>query len=276
MFTIEEYISKRKHEDNLNEFDKKKRIENIKSCIDYIFEYYNNYIEINNIDDGTVLNNEKIEKYRKYVSNYNEEVQEWLISIFNKHENNMNIIIRHVLEKNELFLLYNTDAEFRNESYECYSKLVKKYPYLKSDTEKLFQFIKDYHRLESNEEIEIPYFSDKITKWIRDTKETYGVNVIVFVYGYMNKFLNEEDKWPRTYKKKIKNNSYSDEWHYEYDYKKKRNLFNIDLLYPKISNKPFIKGKKQYLEILMMHYWIGDEDKEYFEEYLNKVLGDNQ
>lgn len=92
----------------------------------------------------------------------------------------------------------------------------------------------------------------------------------------MNKFLNEEDKWPRTYKKKIKNNSYSDEWHYEYDYKKKRNLFNIDLLYPKISNKPFIKGKKQYLEILMMHYWIGDEDKEYFEEYLNKVLGDNQ
>ncbi|CDH91611.1 hypothetical protein CB17B2622 [Clostridium botulinum B str. Eklund 17B (NRP)] len=72
MFTIEEYISKRKHEDNLNEFDKKKRIENIKSCIDYIFEYYNNYIEINNIDDGTVLNNEKIEKYRKYVSNYNE------------------------------------------------------------------------------------------------------------------------------------------------------------------------------------------------------------
>lgn len=47
MFTIEEYISKRKKEDNLNEFNKDKRIDNIKSCIDYIFEYYNNYLEIN-------------------------------------------------------------------------------------------------------------------------------------------------------------------------------------------------------------------------------------
>lgn len=30
MFTIEEYIAKRKEEDNLNEFNKEKKIENIK------------------------------------------------------------------------------------------------------------------------------------------------------------------------------------------------------------------------------------------------------
>ncbi|WP_252224500.1 MULTISPECIES: hypothetical protein [unclassified Clostridium] len=83
-------------------------------------------------------------------------------------------------------------------------KVSKKYPYLKSETEKLFQFIKDYQRVESNEEIDLPNFSDKMTKWISDTKETYGVNVIAFIYGYMNKFLNEEDKWPRIYKKKVK------------------------------------------------------------------------
>lgn len=44
MFTIEEYIAKRKEEDNLNEFNKEKKIENIKSCIDYVFEYYIYYI----------------------------------------------------------------------------------------------------------------------------------------------------------------------------------------------------------------------------------------
>lgn len=273
MFTIEEYIAKRKKEDNLNEFNKEKRIDNIKSCIDYIFEYYNNYLEINKIDERTVLNNEKIKKFRKYVSDYNEEVKEWLINIFDKYENNMNVIIKHTIQDNKLFLLYNTDAEFRNQSYECYSKLIKKYPYLKSEAEMIFLFIKDYHRVISNEEINVPNFSDKMSKWIIGTKETYGVNIIAFIDNYMWRFFDEEDRWPRSHKKKVQN-SYNDKWHYEYDYKKKNNLFNLDLLYPKISNKPFIKGKKQYLEVLMMDYWIGREDEEYFQEYLNKVFGE--
>lgn len=156
MFTIEEYIAKRKKEDNLNEFNKEKRIENIKSCIDYIFEYYNNYLEINKIDERTVLNYEKAEKYRKSISSHSEEVQEWLTDIYDKHENCMNIIIKNILKKNDLFLIYNTTAEFRNESYECYSKLIKKYSYLKGETEMLFQFIKDYHRVASSEDFNVP------------------------------------------------------------------------------------------------------------------------
>ncbi|WP_160687497.1 hypothetical protein [Clostridium sp. C2-6-12] len=274
MFTIEEYIAKRKKEDNLNEFNKEKRIDNIKGCIDYIFEYYNNYLEINKIDENTVLNNEKIEKYHKYVSDYNQEVQDWLVDIFDEYENNMNVIIKHTIKSNKLFWLYNTDAEFRNQSYESYSKLIKKYTYLKTQTEMLFKFIKDYHRVINNEQINIPSFSDKITKWIIDTKETYGINIVAFVHDYMGDFFFEEDKWPRSHKKKIKDSD-NDEWHYEYDYKRKSNLFNLDLLYPKISDKPFIKGKKQYLEVLMMHYWIEGEDDEYFQEYLNKVLDED-
>lgn len=34
-----------------------------------------------------------------------------------------------------LYLLYNTDVESRKESYDCHSKLIKKYPYLKNETE---------------------------------------------------------------------------------------------------------------------------------------------
>lgn len=274
MFTIEEYIAKRKKEDNLNEFNKEKRIENIKSCIDYIFEYYNNYLEINKIDENTVLNNEKIEKYRKYVSDYNEEVQDWLVDIFEEYENNMNVIIKHTIKDNKLFWLYSTDAEFRNQSYESYSKLIKKYTYLKTQTEMLFKFIKDYHRVINNEQINVPSFSDKMTKWIIDTRETYGINIVAFVHDYMGNFFFEEDKWPRSHKNKVKNAA-DDEWHYEYDYKRKSNLFNLDLLYPKISNKPFIKGKKQYLEALMMYYWINGDDEEYLQEYLNKVFGED-
>ena len=273
MFTIEDYIAKRKQEDNLNEFDKNKKIDNIKSCIDYIFEYYNNYLEINQINERTVLNNEKVKKFRKYLSdyNYNEEVKEWLVYIFDKYENNMNIIIKHVIEKNNLFKLYYTEAEFRKQSYECYSKLVNKYTYLKSETEMIFQYVKEYHRDISSKEINIPNFSDKMTKWILHTKESYGVNIVSFINQYMWNFWDEEEKWPRTHKIKVKS-TYNDGWEYEYNYKKKSNLFNLDLLYAKISDRPFIKGKKQYLEVLMMYYFINGEDDEYLQEYLHKVF----
>jgi hypothetical protein len=60
---------------------------------------------------------------------------------------------------------------------------------------------------------------------------------------------------------------------YDYDYRKKSNLFNLDSLYTKISAKPFLKGKKQYLEIVMMYYWLHDivgDDQNYWQEYLEK------
>ena len=40
--TIENYILKRKLEDGLNEFDLEKRQENLRICVNYVFEFFNN------------------------------------------------------------------------------------------------------------------------------------------------------------------------------------------------------------------------------------------
>lgn len=270
MLTIEEYIEKRKQEDELNEFDLDKRLENIKSCIDYIFEYYNNYLDISEIDQKTILNNERLNKYRKQLSKYSDNIKDWLVDTYDKHGNCMNKIIGNILDENELFLAMSTDGEFRSISYEYYSGLIKKYPYLKSQAEMIFLFIKDYHRMKSDEEFRAPFLSDKITAWLEDTMEKHGVNIETFVYSYLNKFFDNDDMWPRTHKKKVEN-SYRK---YEYDYTKKTNLFGIDLLYPKISNKPYIKGKKQYIEILMMYFWLKEfyGDNGYWDKYLDMIF----
>ena len=42
---LEEYILKRKTEDGINEFDRDKRAENTRICVNYVFEYFNNYLE---------------------------------------------------------------------------------------------------------------------------------------------------------------------------------------------------------------------------------------
>ena len=52
------------------------------------------------------------------------------------------------------------------------------------------------------------------------------------------------------------------------------NEFDINSLYRKMPKKPFIKGRKQEFEVLMMYYWLHgiDSDDYYWDEYLDKVL----
>jgi len=79
MLSIEEYISRRKREDRLNEFDIDARSQNLKICVDYVFEYFNNYLNTTEAEERTVLHNEKLDKYRKQLQDYNPEVREWAV-----------------------------------------------------------------------------------------------------------------------------------------------------------------------------------------------------
>jgi len=65
---LEEYIARRKKEDRLNEYDIDARAENMRICVNYVFEYFNNYLNISKAEEKTVLHNEKIDKYRQVKS----------------------------------------------------------------------------------------------------------------------------------------------------------------------------------------------------------------
>ncbi len=272
MLTIEEYIARRKKEDRLNEFDANSRLENIRVCANYVFEYFNNYLNITEAEEKTALLDEKLEKFNKQLYEYEPEVREWLVGIYREYGKHMNRIIGNVLKAYEFFLLYNADSEFRSASYECYSQLIKKYPFLKDQTEMLFLFIKDYHRVQSQQCMhDLPDITEGITEWIEKTREKYHVNVPAFAYDWANRFSENEDSWPATHRRK---SQYS--WRkYDYDIKQKSNLFNLDSLYRRMPKKPFTKGRKQEFEVLMMFYWLhqleGDDDG-YWQEYLEKTL----
>lgn len=44
MLSIVDYIAKRKKEDGLNEFNYQAKAENTSICVNYVFEYFNNYL----------------------------------------------------------------------------------------------------------------------------------------------------------------------------------------------------------------------------------------
>lgn len=275
MLRVEEYIYQRKTEDGLNEFDNSLKMENTKKVIDYVFEYFNQYLTENAIDERTVLQNEKILKLQKQLDIYDEDVQNWLLNIYETYDKQIHRSIINLLKKEDTFFLYYSDSDFRSCSYDIYANLIKKNSFLKDQTESLFNFIKDHHRIQSEKDdiSRYPYISQEISDWVDKTWKSYNVNLWAFASDYASRFYNDPSLWPSKHKKKSKEN-YQE---YDYDYKQKTNLFNINNLYTRISNKPFMKRKKQMLEILIMHEWLhsiwGDEDN-YWEEYSNKVVKD--
>lgn len=272
MMKLEEYIEKRKKEDGLNEFDKNKKDENMKLCVNYIFEYFNNYLNITALEEQTVLKDEKLEKYRNQLRDYEPEIREWLVNIYSEYGNFLDKSIgRRIKNEETYFFLLSKDSEFRSLSYECYAKYIKKFPYLKGQEEMLYRFIKEYHRVQSIPDIwDAKTIAEEVDEWIEETKRKYGVNLNKFAFEWVNNFFGDYEIWPASHKIKT-NDKYIK---YEYNYKYGSNLFNIDSLYRNMPKKAFTKGKKQEFEILLMYYWLHDivsDDDNYWDEYLNKI-----
>ncbi|WP_346427627.1 hypothetical protein [Gracilibacillus sp. YIM 98692] len=194
-----------------------------------------------------------------------------MTDIYSKYGKQINKNIGNILKADEFFYLYSSDKEFRSLSYDCYSKLIKKLPFIKDQTEMLFLFIKDYHRVMSQKGMENDDFfiSDEISEWIQRTWKKYQVNLNKFAFHWVNFFWENDHLWPASHRRKSNTNYRK----YDYDIKK-NNLFNLDSLYRKMPKRSYTKGRKQEFEILMMYYWIHDieGDENYWQEYLEKTL----
>ena len=108
------------------------------------------------------------------------------------------------------------------------------------------------------------------------------MNIYNFCSEWIDHFYNHPEIWPKGHKHKSENyDKYRDQiksnslkpllW--KYDYKQKSNLFGLDSLYRDMPKKSFIRGKKQYLEAIMMHCWLHEIDGEisYWDNYLDAI-----
>ena len=282
---LEEYIIKRKTEDGINEFDREKRTENTRICVNYVFEYFNNYLETTKGEEKTILHDEKIEKYARIVEKYSDDVQEWLIDMYSSYGKYLNRTLPTYI-KDPYFLLYDSDAEFRALSYDVYPKVIRRYKFLEGHAEMIYLFLKDEHHVRSRipKENGLPNITDCIDEWVNKTHLKYGVNMYSFCYEYLMDFMENPDIWPKGHRIKTKDydkfsrsdikNKVPPILLYNYNFREKNNLFGLDLLYRKMPKKAFVKRKKQELEAILMycycHEW--DNQEKYWEEYVSKLL----
>ena len=277
---LEEYIAQRKKEDGVNERNIEQRAQNTQICVNYIFEYFNNYLDTDAANEEIIQQEQKNEKYKKMLRDYDSEIQNWLVSLYSAHGKYVHKYLLNFIN-DKYFLLYNSEAEFRSLSYEIYPKAIKKFRFLEGQAEMIFLFIKDAHKIRNKfHEYNNFYICDIINDWIYDTYKKYHVNIYNFCEEWICYFDDHPDIWPRGHKHKSK---YYDEYHdkkgvyasmcWDYDYKQKSNLFGLDPLYRDMPKKAFVRGKKQYFEVIMMYHWLHNwcEDKIYWETYLDAV-----
>lgn len=274
---IEEYIAHRRKEDGIDEYNLEARSENTKIFVNYVFEYFNNYLDSIGGSEETILHNEKIDNYRqRQVKEYSAEVREWLVGLYAAHGKYMHIQLRNMIT-DKYFYLYDSEAEFRALSYEIYPVAVKRFPFLEGQSEMVYRYIKDYHRICNlmNEEFHI---SKDIDTWILDTYKERRVNIYNFCCDYVSELFDHPERWPVKHKHK---SQYADKYdlkpddslYWDYDYRQKNNLFCLDSLYSEMPKKHFVNRKKQYFEAVLLYAWLHgiESDDGYWEEYCTKV-----
>ncbi len=281
--TLEQYILMRKKEDSLNEYDLSKRSENIRTCINYIFEYFDNYLENSPDSEKTFLEEQKQDKYRQLVSMYSPDIQDWLVELNSRSGKHVHRYLHNLIE-DRYFLLFNSDTEFRSLSYAIYPKAIKKVKELEGEGEMIYIFLRDEHRIQSEFTLEHQgiHITEKIDKWISNTFKKYGVNIIAFCESWCTYFSETPNLWEKSRKtrdhscdsllnnKKYDLNSYM---FWDYNYKIDGERFGLNTLYRNMPKKDFTKGKKQAFDAVMMywysHFW--DTDEIAWEEYLNQL-----
>lgn len=278
---IEEYIKKRKSEDGINEYDKDKRSENLRLVVNYVFEYFNNYLDTIPEQEQELLKDKRIIRYQKLITQYSNETQNWLITMYIQSHHYVDRMIIKLIKNVPFFLLFDTDAEFRAISYEIYAELKKQLKDVPVDAELLFKFIKEHHKtiskLDTNDDLY--YVTEDVTKWILDTYANYGVNLYEFCFERLEHWFDNPEIWPKGHRKKSKNyekykNTNTDpSLMWAYNYKASSNVFGIDDLYKKIPKKKFIAHHKKHLEILSMCIWLREFDgnSEYWDDYVNNI-----
>ena len=195
---LEEYILKRKTEDGINEFDRDKRAENTRICVNYVFEYFNNYLETTAGEERTILHDEKIEKYARMVERYSDDIQEWLVDMYSSYGKYLHRTLPTFIQ-DPFFLLYDTEAEFRALSYDVYPKIIKRYKFLNGHAEMIYRFLKDEHHTRSlvPEEYGLPFITEGINDWMEKTYLKHGVNMYSFCSEYMADFLDNPENLPQ-------------------------------------------------------------------------------
>ncbi|MBC9703751.1 MAG: hypothetical protein H9W81_01760, partial [Enterococcus sp.] len=270
MDKIEEYISKRKRKDKLNEFDFTQHSENMGKVIQYVSDYFNNYLSPEDYSYEQIKLQQNIEKSRKTLENRYPQTHDFIEKYYLEHQKRIDTFIGKACESfKDIDILYRED-DFRKVAEEVVFNRLCIEDMNEDDFDNVTLAVEEYlknHR-EKPYRSEMKNLDSKIVNWVFDSYRKYGVNISAYAYNIAWKWEDKyvERKYVREYEESCRINNY--------DYRYQENPFEIDQEFEKYKELPFFENKRDYLEMLVMYFWLFDmlEDTSYWAEYVQLCI----
>lgn len=98
--------------------------------------------------------------------------------------------------------------------------------------------------------------NENLMKYVEKTLKNHNVNLLTWADRYVHNFFDQTNKWTVGHKVQTEYQEF-----YNYDYKRKKNLFNLDVVYAQVTQLPYIKGKKRMLNSLVKIMWVNNIDE---------------
>ncbi len=266
MLTIENYIASRKKKDKLDEFDFQKHSENMGAVIQYVMEYFNEYLNLEDYSYEQVKTQQVIDKFKEGIIENFPTTYEFIISYYWSNKKRVDKLVSKAYEEIEdIEIFYLPEDDRKVAEYVCKNKLKV------VATEELLSNIAIMSKEYRESQIEKPSISDMkeldnaISDWVIEVYRKYNVNLLDFAREISYKFY--ERYVDREYDGQTKTHYYIN----KYDYRYQDNPFNINDIYNRNKHREFIDGHKGELEMLIMYFWLLEDvhDESYWPEYVN-------
>ena len=266
MLTIENYIASRKKKDKLDEFDFQKHSENMGAVIQYVMEYFNEYLNLEDYSYEQVKTQQVIDKFKEGIIENFPTTYEFIISYYWSNKKRVDKLVSKAYEEIEdIEIFYLPEDDRKVAEYVCKNKLKV------VATEELLSNIAIMSKEYRESQIEKPSISDMkeldnaISDWVIEVYRKYNVNLLDFAREISYKFY--ERYVEREYDGQTKTHYYIN----KYDYRYQDNPFNINDIYNRNKHREFIDGHKGELEMLIMYFWLLEDvhDESYWPEYVN-------
>lgn len=264
MLKIEEYISMRKRKEKINEFDFTKHSDNMGEIIKFVSEYFNDYLNPEDYNYELIKLQQTIEKSKKTLINQFPKTHDFIEEYYLKKKKRVDTFIKKACEAQKDIDIHYNETEFSGIAKEVVDRLSDN-ELSDDDFDKIVLAVNEYwdYYMSKPSRSEMKGLDNNIVKWVMDSYREYGVNIASYAFNIAWKWSDKyvEHKYSRQYEEHYYINSY--------DYRYQDNPFDIDEEYEKHRDKPFMHGKRDYFEMLVMYSWLFDilEDTSYWPEY---------
>ncbi len=270
MLTVEQYITKMKKKDKLDEFDFKNHAENMTTVLKYVMDYFNHYLNPEEYDYENIKTEQSALKIAQEIEGSFPKSKDFIIEYYKETRSRIDRLLKSWMYERKYVHLFYSSADYEHTVHKFCNSSKMKGTEIEQYRDQLVILAEEI----KSKETEKPsisgfkYLDNSLIDWVKETYRSYGVNLFAFAQNYTGTFFDEYIE--RIYNRESEHFYYINRYNHRYN----DNPFNMEALYKENEHRPFINGRKGELEMLIMYVWVFEDanDEDYWPEYVNLCI----